>query len=211
MESWEKFTNPTVLRENLISASIYISAYEMCREFIVSKPKEFFTDHRDIEGEKLSEEYFDDVLRFNKSPLKASLLWFREQGAINDRDMDNFDKAREHRNEIAHNMPMFISEPNHEVNGNVFSSLLEVTHKIGVFWIVNYELSLSPDYEGQEIDESGIQVGTIMMINLMRNIAFGQEPEEGYFYNELKCRTAPSKKKQSEADLTPIKRTPKSN
>lgn len=199
MESWEKLTNPTVLRENLVSASIYISAYEMCREFIVSKPKDFFTDNWGMEGEILSEEYFDDVLSFNKSPLKASLLWFKEQGAINDQDMDDFDKAREHRNEIVHNLPMFISDPNHEVNGHIFSSLLEVTHKIGVFWVVNYELSLSPDYDGQEIDESGIQVGIIMMISMMRQIAFGQEPEEGYFYNELKRRTAPNNKKQSDA------------
>ena len=186
MESWEKITNPVVLRENLMSASVYISAYEMCREFIVSKPKDFFTDNWGIAGEKLSDEYLDDVMSFDKSPLKASLLWFKAQDAINDQDIRKFDKAREHRNEIAHNLPMFISDPAHEVNGQIFSELLEVAHKIGVFWVINYELSISPDYHGQEIDESGIQIGTIMMINMMRQIAFGQEPEEGYFYNELK-------------------------
>ncbi|WP_217181827.1 hypothetical protein ACN06F_07680 [Vreelandella sp. 21] len=146
----------------------------------------------------LNEEYFNDVLSFNKRPLKASLLWFKELGAINDQDIYKFDKAREHRYEIANNMSVFISDPNHEVNGHIFSTLLEATHKIGVFWVVSYELSLSPDYDDQEIDESGIQVGTIMMINMMRHIAFGQEPEEGYFYNELKRRTAPNKNKQSQ-------------
>ena len=68
MESWEKITNPIVLRENLISASVYISAYEMCREFIVAKPRDFFTDNWGVDGEKLSAEYFDDVMRFDKSP-----------------------------------------------------------------------------------------------------------------------------------------------
>ncbi len=120
MESWEKVTNPAVLRENLMSASVYISAYEMCREFIVAKPKDFFTDHLGIHGEKLSKRYFDDVMSFDKKPLKASLLWFKSQGAINDQDIDKFDNARMHRNQIAHNLPMFISDPAHEVNGNNF-------------------------------------------------------------------------------------------
>ncbi|MGZ8874651.1 MAG: hypothetical protein ACXW1E_08020 [Halobacteriota archaeon] len=179
MESWEKLTNPDVLRENLLSASVFISAYEMCREFIVSKPKDFFTDNWGVDGETLSEEYSDDVMSFDKSPLKASLLWFKEQGAIDDLGIEQFDQARRHRNEIAHNLPMFISDPSHEVNGKIFSSLLEVTHKIGVFWVINYELSLSPDYEGQEVDEDGIQIGTIMMINMMKQIAFGQESQAG--------------------------------
>lgn len=83
-------------------------------------------------------------------------------------------------------MPMFISDSNHEVKGKVFNSLLEVTHKISVFWVMNYELSLNPDYDNQEVNEDGIQIGTIMMINMMTTIAFGQEPEHGYFYNEIK-------------------------
>jgi len=193
LESWEKLTNPKVLRENLMSSSVYISSYEMCREFIVSKPKDFFTDNWGVDGETLSDEYLDDVMCFDKSPLKASLLWFKEQGAIDDQDIIKFDLARMHRNEIAHNMPMFISDPSHEVNGQTFSSLLEVTHKIGVYWVLNYELSLNPDYDGQEVDEKGIQIGTIMMINMMRQIAFGQEPEEGYFYNEIKRKSALNK------------------
>lgn len=193
MESWEKITNPIVLRENLINASVYISAYEMCREFIVAKPRDFFTDNWGVDGEKLSAEYFDDVMRFDKSPLKASLLWFKSLNAINDQDISKFDEAREHRNEIAHNLPKFISDPAHEVNGRIFNELLEVTHKIGVFWIMNHELGINPDYDGQEVDESRIQIGTIMMINMMRQIAFGQEPEEGYFYNELKRRSSRNK------------------
>ncbi|WP_305857759.1 hypothetical protein [Balneatrix alpica] len=193
METWEKLTNPEVLRENLISASVYISAYEMCREFIVSKPKDFFTDNWSMADEKISEEYFDDVMIFDKSPLRASLLWFKDQSAIDDQDIEKIDQARKHRNDIAHNMPMFISDPNHEVNGLIFSALLEVTHKIGVFWIVNYELGISSECDSQEIDEGSIKIGTVMLINMLRQIAFGQEPEEDYYHNEIKRRIASNK------------------
>ncbi|HHQ4732974.1 hypothetical protein [Aeromonas veronii] len=186
MDAWEKLTNPTKLRANLMSASVYISSYEMCRDFIISKPKDFFTDNWGINGETLSEEYSKDVMSFGRSPLKASLLWFKEQGAISDTDIEHFEKAIAHRNEIAHNLPKFISEPDYEVDVGIFNTMLEVTNKIGVFWVMNYELSIHPDYSVQEIDEKGIQVGTIMMIKMMMQIAFGQEPEEGYYYNEIK-------------------------
>lgn len=186
MDAWEKLTNPTKLRENLMSASVYISSYEMCRDFIISKPRDFFTDSWGINGETLSEEYSKDVMSFGRSPLKASLLWFKEQGAISDIDIENFEKAIAHRNKIAHNLPKFISEPDYEVDVSIFNTMLEVTNKIGVFWVMNYELSIHPDYSGQEIDEKGIQVGTIMMIKMMMQIAFGQEPEDGYYYNEIK-------------------------
>ncbi|MCR4448818.1 hypothetical protein NS965_10555 [Aeromonas veronii] len=186
MDAWEKLTNPTKLRENLMSASVYISSYEMCRDFIISKPRDFFTDNWGINGETLSEEYSKDVMSFGRSPLKASLLWFKEQGAISDTDIEHFEKAIAHRNEIAHNLPKFISEPDYEVDVGIFNTMLEVTNKIGVFWVMNYELSIHPDYSVQDIDEKGIQVGTIMMIKMMMQIAFGQEPEEGYYYNEIK-------------------------
>ncbi|WP_421305589.1 hypothetical protein [Aeromonas veronii] len=186
MDAWEKLINPTKLRENLMSASVYISSYEMCRDFIISKPRDFFTDNWGINGETLSEEYSKDVMSFGRSPLKASLLWFKEQGAISDTDIEHFEKAIAHRNEIAHNLPKFISEPDYEVDVGIFNTMLEVTNKIGVFWVMNYELSIHPDYSVQEIDEKGIQVGTIMMIKMMMQIAFGQEPEEGYYYNEIK-------------------------
>lgn len=186
LESWEKLTNPEVLRKNLMSASVYVSAYEMCREFVISKPRDFYTDSWGLEEENPRKEYYDDVMSLSKSPLRASLLWFKSQGAIDDKDVGAFDRAREHRNEIAHNMPMFISNPEREVDVRIFDKLLEITHKIGVYWIVNFELALSPEFLGQEIDEGGIQVGTIMMIKMTMQIAFGQEPKEGFFYNELK-------------------------
>ncbi|MFB2889853.1 hypothetical protein [Aeromonas veronii] len=186
MDAWEKLTNPTKLRENLMSASVYISSYEMCRDFIISKPRGFFTDQWGINGETLSEEYSKDVMSFNPSPLKASLLWFKDQGAISDLDIECFEKAREHRNEIAHNLPKFISEPDHDIDADIFNKMLEVTNKVGAYWVVNYELPIHPDYSKQEVDENEIKVGTVMMIKMMMQIAFGQEPEEGYYYNEIK-------------------------
>ena len=105
---------------------------------------------------------------------------------ISDIDIECFEKAREHRNEIAHNLPKFISEPDHEVDASIFNRMLEVTNKIGVYWVINYESSIHPDYSGAEVDENGIKIGTVMMIKMIMQIAFGQEPEDGYYYNGIK-------------------------
>ncbi|WP_408751028.1 hypothetical protein [Aeromonas media] len=64
--------------------------------------------------------------------------------------------------------------------------MLEVTNKIGVYWVINYESSIHPDYSGAEVDENGIKIGTVMMIKMIMQIAFGQEPEDGYYYNGIK-------------------------
>ena len=194
MEPWEKLTNPELLRNSLMSASVYLSAYEMCRDFIVSKPKDFFTDYCGEDGEKLRDEYGEDVLCHSKSPLKASLKWFENLGAIDLNDIALFDAAREHRNDIAHNLPNYISDPDFSVNQKIFNSLLTVTHKIGVYWVVNFEMALNPGYSGQEVNENEIKIGTLLMIDMTMQIAFGEEPEEGYYYKQMKRRAAHNKK-----------------
>lgn len=191
MEHWEKLLNPQVLRQNLISASLFISAYEMCRNCIIDKPREFFTDSWSIETVQISEQYKKEVLSLAKSPLEASFLWFKGLDAVNDQDIENFSKARELRNQIAHNLPDFISNPEREIDQRIFEGLLEVTHKVGVWWVINFELSLNPDYNGEEIDESGIKTGTILMVQMMMDIAYGNEPEEGYYYNNVMANKKP--------------------
>jgi len=183
MESWQKFLHPQVLKQNLISASLYLSAYEICKKDIIEKPVSFFTDG--LMDQKLNEaEYSKEVLSLSKSKLNASLLWFKSFGAIDDDDIERFNSARKLRNDIAHKLPEYISDIDREIDKSAFESLMEVTHKIGVWWVVNYELPINPDYCGEEIDESGIKTGTLLMLQLTMDIAYGNEPEEGYYYKK---------------------------
>lgn len=185
MEAWEKLTNPETLRESLMGASVFISSYEMCREFVVSKPKTFFCNSLD-ESDIDQAEYNKNILSLHKSPLKASLLWFKSLGAIDDNDLKNFNEAREHRNSIAHNLPSYISDPNFAVDLKIFEALLETTHKVGVYWVVNYEMGLDPEIDIDNVPTEDIKIGTILMINMTMQIAFGKEPEASHIYNELK-------------------------
>ncbi|GAA6204446.1 hypothetical protein NBRC116600_12430 [Thalassotalea sp. SU-HH00458] len=128
------------------------------------------------------DEYKKEVRSLAKSPLDATLLWFKSNGAIDDKDIEGFKKARKLRNDIAHELPLYISESDRNIDQSAYESLLEVTHKIGVWWVINFELPINPDYDGQEIDESEIKTGTILMLQMIMDIAYDNEPEEGYYY-----------------------------
>lgn len=186
MEDWEKLLDPKVLRGSLLTSSIYIAAYEVCRESTIDKLRGYYFDHWDKDGPHSSDDYKSKVLSLDKSPLQATLLWLKDRGAIDDGDIEAFSKARQLRNQVAHDLPKFLSSPVHKISQEVFDGLLNVTHKIVVWWVVNVEIATDPDYDGAEIDESGIKIGTILMIQMMMDIAYGNEPEEGYFNNAVK-------------------------
>lgn len=185
MDHWEKLLNPKILRHNLISASMFITAYEYCRSSIVEKAASFFEESWSPEETKISEKYKKEVLSLAKSPLEATLLWFQGLGAIEEADIEKFSEARRLRNKLAHNLPAYISDPEYEIDHGAFIGLLEVTHKLGVWWVVNVELDIDPDYAGEEIDENEIKTGTVLMVQMLMDIAFGNEPEEGYYYKHV--------------------------
>ena len=109
-ESWRKLLTSRTLKSNLISISLFLTAFEMFKERVVGLPKTFFMDINKSDGYTINEQYKKDVLSKNNSRVYASLLWLKELGAIDQADIDNFDEIREHRNELAHNPLSFIAD-----------------------------------------------------------------------------------------------------
>src|SRR5713226_8484536 len=104
-ESWEEFLTPEVLRNKLISASIYLAAFQMLKDSIVGHLKSFYTFGFDKDGDLIDPKYEREVLSRNRSVLYASLSWLAESGAIDEKDLGTFEKLKDCRNQIAHNMP----------------------------------------------------------------------------------------------------------
>jgi len=107
--SWAKFLNPETLRANLITASIFLAAYETLRASVIDNIRGFFTNRFDENGLIVSNDYRTRVLSLDKSPLRASLLWFKQMGAVDDNNTPQVNRIREHRNEGAHGLPKFIA------------------------------------------------------------------------------------------------------
>jgi hypothetical protein len=62
------------------------------------------------------------------------LLAFKGRGATGDADMTLADRARTHRNDIAHDMPTYIAKASHTVDVALLGDLCTLNAKIGVRW-----------------------------------------------------------------------------
>jgi hypothetical protein len=181
-ESWLKFLNPDSLRSNLISASLYLAAYEILRSSVIDQIRSFFTFGWSAdEGDKVDPRYEAEVVSLAKSPLRASALWLLQQGIIDGDNLSTLDRVREHRNNIAHNLSKFVSSADAHVDVALFQAIYELVTKIDRWWIAEVEIPTNPDYDEREIDYDGIQSSNMIFLRVLVEIATGK-PEEAEFY-----------------------------
>lgn len=182
--SWERFLNPEILRSNLIVASLYITAFEMLKDTIISRIHDFYIIGFEDDKEIISSDYKTKVLSLNNSPLYASLEWLKQNDVIDDQDMKIFSDIKFCRNEIAHELSNFISQ-NPKIDPlPLFSKMNELLNKIEKWWIINVEVTTNPDLLEMDIDEQGVVPGKIIMIRLLLDIALGSEEESKFYYNQ---------------------------
>ena len=89
-ENWENFLNPEVVRSRLILASIYVVVFETLKDTTITRPRSFFWNGFNQDGDIIDERYKEEVLSRNTSLVFASLDWLRELGAIDEADMEAF-------------------------------------------------------------------------------------------------------------------------
>jgi hypothetical protein len=184
-QSWERFLNPETLRSNLIVASIFLAAHETLRQSIIERIRDFYTTGFDSSGFTVDPKYHAEVLSKNRSPVYASLAWLKESHAIDEADVEAFDRIRQTRNEIAHEITQMLTRGIPDDYLLRFHEMVNLLAKIEKWWIVNVEIPTSPDFDGEEIDEDGIMPGPVMTIRLLLDIALGSEQESKYYFDEF--------------------------
>jgi hypothetical protein len=107
-EQWEQLLTPAVMQEKLISASLYVTAFELLRESIIGRIRSFYMIGFDPDGDIIDEKYEKTVLSRNKSPLYASLNWLTEHEVINEADLQLFEHIKATRNSLAHKLPSLV-------------------------------------------------------------------------------------------------------
>jgi hypothetical protein len=186
-QAWENFLNPEVMRSRLLAASVYIAAFEALKDSIVGRIRDFFLTGFDESGDRVDPEYQSDVLARNRSPVYASLDWLKERNAIDDADVRAFDRVKVCRNTLAHQLFSALGSkglpPDFE---QCFLDMVALLRKIEVWWITNVEIPTSPDYDGSDIDEGGIVPGPIISIQLLDDIALGDEKRSRFYYDEFR-------------------------
>ncbi len=191
-QSWENFLNPEVLRTRLVAASVYIAGYELLKDSIVDRIRDFFCFGFDENGDIIDPTYEADVLSRNRSPLHASLLWLKERNAINDTDMAAFDRVKVCRNHLAHQLLKVVSTEGLPADFmECFIEMARLTRKIGLWWVKNVDILTNPDFDGKDIDDEEIIPGAAIGLQLLWNVALGDDEQSRFYYEEFTKQTNP--------------------
>jgi hypothetical protein len=176
-ESWEKFLKPETLRSNLILASLFITSYETLKDSIIEQLKDFYTHGWDENGPVVSGSYETKVLSLDpkKNPFRASIAWLKDNQVIDEADERKLKELREHRNEVAHNLPKFIAEVGKEVKLSAITEIFELVTKIDRWWIVNVELETQEQIDPSKVNLNEIISGRMIFLQLTIGIATGAE------------------------------------
>ena len=187
---WERFLDPKELRPNLILASLYIAAFEILKNSIIERIRDFFIVGYDGQDWVISSDYKEQVSRKDKSLTYASLKWLKEVNAIDDGDIVTFNKVKDCRNLLAHEITKFLAKGLPVEFSSCFNDMVALLDKIERWWIVNVEIPTDIDLikHAEEIDVSGIIPGPIMSLRMMVDVAHGSDENANYYINEFKKR-----------------------
>lgn len=172
-ERWERFLDPDVVRPSLFMATMFITAFEILKNSIVDHIRDFYSIGWSEEGATVSSEYKEKVLSRDKSPVYASLNWLHENQVINDDDLKIFEQLKSTRNLVAHQLFDIVTGQAESNHMEQFRVLVELLRKVEVWWVVNVELAIDPDYADKEIDEEGIVPGAILSLQMLLEVASG--------------------------------------
>ena len=140
-------------------------------------------------GDKIDPSYRSDVLARKTSSVYASLDWLIDMNAIDDADVRTYDRVKVCRNTLAHELLSALASeglpPDFEER---FIEMVALLRKIEVWWIINVEIPSDPDLEGGDIDEEEIVPGLLMGIQILLDIALGDEERSRIYHNEFRVR-----------------------
>jgi hypothetical protein len=174
----EEFLDPQVVRRRLLVASLYICAFEVLKDCIVDRIRDFFSIGFDENGMIEGPKYRTVVLALHHNRLRASLLWLMGQGIVDQADVDAFLAARDLRNAFAHDLVEHVGRWPKGVE-DTFDGLVVLLNKIERWWIVNVEIPTNPDFDGEEVDVEGVVPGSVLTLRMLRDIALAPDDEAG--------------------------------
>lgn len=173
-QAWINFLNPEKLQAHVASISLYVACYEMLKDSIITKIKDFYTNEFIGGMDVVSREYHVRVLSRKSSVLYSSLEWLLEMEAIGEADLICFEKVKACRNDLVHNFHRYIMSMQFPDDFDYcFDSIIVLLNKIEVWWILNLELPINPDLDPEMVDVSQITPGPIMTIQIIREVMSG--------------------------------------
>jgi len=122
---------PEVMRETVNRAGLYLVTFEILKLQVVTETMSFFgaesDDRTNYKREVLS-------LAPQKSPFEGSVRWLEKVGAVSSEEGEALIVIRNHRNEIAHELPNLLLSPDHKFSYENLHRCRELTNKLARWW-----------------------------------------------------------------------------
>ena len=172
---WKKFFDSDGIKSNLVRTSLYLFSYELLKNSIVDKIKDFYMVGFDANEYIYSEDYNKKVvnrkIKGKQNIYLSSLLWLEESGAISKYDVEELSNLREYRNTVAHNVDRILTDSDFNLDITKEQRIFEFIRQIELWWIREVEIPTNPDYDGSEINDDEIISGKEVFYTYIKNIS----------------------------------------
>jgi hypothetical protein len=152
--------HPEMIRTNLIRSGLFLAAWELLKGQVQGHVRSFFVSV--LNG--VTTDYEKHVLARHKSVFEASLLWLIEVDAFTVAQAESVRALRKYRNEIAHEIPKMLIDPDHDVDIGRIHEMRTLIDILGRFW-VRTDIDINPDFDGQTVDDADILSGEMLLMN----------------------------------------------
>lgn len=156
----------------LVRAGCFLSAYELIKSEVVGNVHEFYLSGLD-QGKLQYDEvrYQSEVRQLDpKSVFRASCTWLVQRDALTAEQVGILEEIRQHRNQIPHELPNLLINPDMDVRVDLLLSAIECVRTLGIFW-ASIEVATDPIWVDRDIDYEGIKSGSYLLLEYLASIA----------------------------------------
>lgn len=172
--------NEDILKSNINFAALFVLNFECLKDYIITQPRDFYSDVAIKDGKlccEETEEYKKEVRSLEKNIENASLRWFMNADAITEEDYNLYQKLRERRNDITHELLKNLNNGFNETDAKLYVKLLELYQKIDKWWIKEIEIPISGEVLPDEYDPEQVSGGQAMILSIINDIIFDNNKE----------------------------------
>ena len=105
-----------------------------------------------------------------KSRFRASCAWLVEAGAFSSAQADALRVIRDHRNEVAHELPKILVDPDFEVRTDVLLAAAACLRSVGLFW-GRMAVDIDPQWDGKDLADDDIWSGPDLLMRDLLAVA----------------------------------------
>ena len=168
----------------MLVASLFLTAHEILLTVVQDRIKGFLCTESTIKnGEivyKYSKLFETEVLNRDIPFLDkknrgyhlwySSLLWLADNEVITPDEVHELEAVRCQRNDIAHKLKSLLLDDSISINTGLLIKLKQLVQKIERWWVINVEIPINPEFDGQTIDEENIKSGNMILLDYLIEI-----------------------------------------